>query len=453
MQPSPRPIRRLPLLLLIAGAALPWGAGGCGGGESDGGSDGAAASARDPEAAEAALTRGRTFVRQRRLADAEAAFLEAVLHDPENPNGHYLLGKNRFERNRPAPGAPVDPVVLDQARQSIERALELDASQPRYHHYLGLVRAAAGDYAAATGAFRETLRLRPDHLEARVSLGTALAYEGQLLPARDELLTAIGQDPSNVVPHHELGGVYLRLEDWEAARGAFEAALGIERESRASWQGLITALTELGDEAALAQARGELERLEARRDREAGIARLDGDRAAAEPELAATFDRALTLLRAGQRPAAIAGFQDVLATWPDTVPAHVNLGLLYLVDARPEDAIAELEKAVAVAPDDALAWYQLGRVRAAMRNDEPAKEALLRSLGLDPDNDGVRLELARVHARNAEPELAAARLEEILARNPTNALARDFLDSLGARPGGGAPGAGIPGAGASGAGN
>jgi tetratricopeptide (TPR) repeat protein len=53
------------------------------------------------------------------------------------------------------------PALLDEARRSVDRALELDPDDPRTRFYLGLVELFTGDRPAATEAFESALAADP----------------------------------------------------------------------------------------------------------------------------------------------------------------------------------------------------------------------------------------------------------------------------------------------------
>ena len=73
--------------------------------------------------------------------------------DPENIEAYaergLLLASLSVGLNRPA--------LLEEARRSVDRALELDPGQPRSRFYLGLVELFSGDRAAAQSAFEQAL--------------------------------------------------------------------------------------------------------------------------------------------------------------------------------------------------------------------------------------------------------------------------------------------------------
>ncbi len=87
---------------------------------------------------------------------------------------------------------------------------------------------ARGEMAAAASALREALRLRPDLIQARSSLGLALYGMGDLDAAVDELRATVRGEPDAVSARLVLATALVARQDWAAARTELERVLRAE---------------------------------------------------------------------------------------------------------------------------------------------------------------------------------------------------------------------------------
>jgi TPR repeat protein len=97
----------------------------------------------------------------------------------------------------------------------------------RARELLALGRAAMGrgDAAGAATAFREGLRLQPDLIEARESLGLALYEMGDLDGAVEELRALLRGHPDAVRARYVLASALMAKQDWSSARAELEDVL------------------------------------------------------------------------------------------------------------------------------------------------------------------------------------------------------------------------------------
>jgi choline-sulfatase len=127
----------------------------------------------------------------------------------------------------------------EQARQALEKVLQLDPKSPTALRQLGELELHAGDYARAA-----------EHLKPVREAGdsTAAFYEGQarekigdFAGARDALEASLKLTPGQFSARLLLGQVYLDLKDPKNAEDQFEAALLLQPESAEAQQGLTRA--------------------------------------------------------------------------------------------------------------------------------------------------------------------------------------------------------------------
>ena len=90
---------------------------------------------------------------------------------------------------------------------------------------LGRTAMASGDPAAATGSFREALRLQPNLVAARENLGLALYEMGDLDGTVEELRALLRGHPDAVRARLVLATALMAKQDWAAARPELEEVL------------------------------------------------------------------------------------------------------------------------------------------------------------------------------------------------------------------------------------
>ena len=104
---------------------------------------------------------------------------------------------------------------------------EVSAPQPRarVYHEAGQLLIARGEMAEGATWLREALRLHPDLVPARASLGLALYGMGDLEAAGEELIAVRRARPDLISPRLTLAAVLVAKQDWPAARAELEALL------------------------------------------------------------------------------------------------------------------------------------------------------------------------------------------------------------------------------------
>jgi tetratricopeptide (TPR) repeat protein len=80
------------------------------------------------------------------------------------------------------------------------------------------------EYSLAEALYRTLLEESPDDLDIRAKLGRCLAEQGYNEEAKEHLTQVLGRSPDHARALRDLGGVYLNLGDFGAARRYFQAA-------------------------------------------------------------------------------------------------------------------------------------------------------------------------------------------------------------------------------------
>jgi tetratricopeptide (TPR) repeat protein len=284
----------------------------------------------------------------------------------------------------------------------------------RAHHNLGVLFMAAGDKAAAITHYEEAVRLKPDYVLARDSLGKALYGEDRVAEAIAQYEQALRLNPDFVPAHFDLALALLK------SPGRLDEAITQYGEVLRRQPDYFEARENLGK---ALYARGRV--AEAMVQFEAAL-RLRPD----SPGLHYMLALALS---ASQRPAeAVAQFEAALRLNPALADAHYSLAVVLAGNSgRQADVIAHYEAAVRLKPDYIEARNNLGNVlREAGRLPEAISQ-FEAALQLRPDlaqlHCNLALALLRMSGRTRE---AAAHLETALQLQPDNAMARQLLAGI-----------------------
>jgi tetratricopeptide (TPR) repeat protein len=141
--------------------------------------------------------------------------------------------------------------------------------------------------------------------------------------------------------------------------------------------------------------------------RRAALARFEDLLAMAPHDRHALASRAHVLAELGDSAAAIAAQRAVVDAHADDAAAWFNLGFMLEEAGQLEQAETALRHAVALQPTLDRAWYGLGLVLIRLGRLEEALPPLRKNTELQPMSPYGWYQLARVHAERERPEEAA----------------------------------------------
>jgi uncharacterized protein HemY len=133
------------------------------------------------------------------------------------------------------------------ARQFLEKALQLDPTSPTTLRQLGELELAAGDFSKAAIHLKRAREVRSDDSTAAFELGEAMEKSGDWSGARDALESSLKLAPSQMSARLLLGRVYLQLKDAKNAADQFEAALLVDSNNSVGRLGLAEAQIQQSD--------------------------------------------------------------------------------------------------------------------------------------------------------------------------------------------------------------
>jgi Tfp pilus assembly protein PilF len=187
----------------------------------------------------------------RRYGEATEMFASYVTRRPQNPWGHYMLGlsawkagqlpraRESFER-----AIELDPshvksllnltrVLLDmneprEASQRVLAALQLDSTSAETYRLVGRVRSALGESEEAIESYRAALAIDAHDVWAMNNMGLVLIELGRFEEALRPLARAVQVDSTVAVFHNNFGMALERTGHFVAATESYRAAVSID---------------------------------------------------------------------------------------------------------------------------------------------------------------------------------------------------------------------------------
>ena len=144
---------------------------------------------------------------------AEALFAEIVRDHPESADAHAGLGLARFAQSRLGP-----------ARQSLERAVELDPDSASALYWLAVVCDLQGEHARARELDERALTLSPRDARIVNNLGVSYLTSREFEKAEEAFRAAILLDPVDPALRNNLGLALGRQARYDEAMAEFRRA-------------------------------------------------------------------------------------------------------------------------------------------------------------------------------------------------------------------------------------
>jgi Flp pilus assembly protein TadD len=132
--------------------------------------------------------------------------------EPKSPVGWYLLGAALLRQER-----------YPEAQRALQRSLTLKADVDT-EYLLGVSLEKTGNRNVAIETFQKIVKARPDHAAAHAALGAAYRENSNYTDARTELERALQLDANDLRANYQLGLVYAKLGEKEAAQKMFDRA-------------------------------------------------------------------------------------------------------------------------------------------------------------------------------------------------------------------------------------
>ena len=370
------------------------------------------------------------YMQQRQFDKAAAAAASMAQREPKNAVARVLQGRISLVIGKRA-----------EARQYFDDALRIQPdAMPAV---LNLVQMDLDDHqpAAATARLQKVLDADKLNLEATVAMASLELRAGQVAPARQRLLAAVGANPNSFPATKSLVTLYLKTNEPGKAlvlAQQFQAAAGtsIERlelladaqlgagqiaEALASWQRIATMGPENPSIALrIAALQGRLKNFtEARHAAETAL-KMEPGNVSAQVMLAGLatqqgqFDEALAMARR-------------LQTQKSEDPVGYTLeGDVYSAKKAPAPAIKAYEKALTHGAGSDIV-RRLYAVEVAAGNQAEADRRIGEWLAAHPADIATRLLVGQEAMRSGQNAAAIAQFEAVSVAAPDNAMALNNL--------------------------
>ena len=137
---------------------------------------------------------------------------EYVTLQPRDPSGWYLLGAALLRQEQ-----------TSQANAALQKSLLLKADTDT-NYLFAVTLDKSGNRQAAIKIFQEIARTHPNHAAAHAALGSIYREAGRYAEARGELERAVALDANDLRANYQLGLVYAKLGEKDAAQKMFDRA-------------------------------------------------------------------------------------------------------------------------------------------------------------------------------------------------------------------------------------
>lgn len=316
-----------------------------------------------------------------RWSDALASYARAAQIQPSLVQAHYNQARLLRMLGQPAqadecltrafngsPGAPAltaqmlqlrallyeDAGRLDEAVQTLDRALEVAPTRAALHHNRGVLLQRLARPAEALAAHDRALALGLEAADAHYNRGNSLQSLGRLADALASYRVALALDPQHDLALYDCARLRWRLGDADFTAELDAAAAAAP---------------------ASALAHGIKGRLLLRAQRDADAAAAYAQAASLATSTAGYFDGlGQALSRLGRHDEALAAHQRAVALAPDQAATHISHASSLLRAGQTVLAALVAETAVRLDPLDQQAWAFLG---LAWRANGDAREAWL----------------------------------------------------------------------------
>jgi tetratricopeptide (TPR) repeat protein len=284
------------------------------------------------------LAKAAGFHQQDQLGQAIEHYQLAAKADPANTSLLRLLA-----------GALRENSQADQARGTLERAIELQPGDAETHHDLGLLLSGLGQAEQALGPYHRAMELQPDCADFSFNCGNAHYALGQTADAKSAFQRATKLDPALAAAHFNLGQVAQDEGDFLTAAQAYKRAVDLDGNYTDAMVNLGLTLRDL-EETALAE--------------ECFWHILQGQ----PGQPMAGVNLAKLQLERDDPAAAEATCRSVLDHHPEHPETLLNLGVALQAQNRVSEAIAAFEEFTAAEPQNPDGPFNLSIAELAAGN-------------------------------------------------------------------------------------
>lgn len=386
----------------------------------------------DPRYHPAQLMMGRVLMDGGKVTRAQGYLKRAISLRPSDPEAYLVLAQLQLDRQ-----------ALAEAVETMEALGQAVPGEAIGYRRLGLVLAERGENARALTLLTKAVDRDPGDFESWVTLAQLYVSSDRLTEAEEAYSRALERDPDNSEVLLAAGRLALKNGSVVRARACFDRLLGISDDPQLVVQVAFTYLAAKETEAA-AEA---LELAKGARQEEPRVAfyaglvherlRRFGSAATAFGEVPshselfheARLHQALALSAVGQHPRA----QELLWAGLKERPDYLALYPAYARALERGGKGAEAEQFLSGALQkrgDAELFEALSRHLVRQGRHPEAVAVLRRGLEKFPREEGLLFTLGATYERQGDLDRGLAAMREVLAVNPENPMALNYLGYL-----------------------
>ena len=321
-------------------------------------------------------------------------YLQGVVADAaDSAEAHYYLAMAFWQNGD-----------LGQAQRALLDTLKASPDWPAALQGLGRLSLEQGNAGDAKIYAEELIQRFPADPTDRLIVAEALAREGQLRPAEDQLLIAQQFAPKDPTVHVNLGQIYAIEKKWPEAQSEFETVLQLDPHNTSVVGQLVDVLVA--------------------RNQTAAAATLIQQYVTANPNDAnghVVFGALYS--RSQNNAAAHAEFERAIQLDPQNVQAYLRVGKLYESEGRLDLALARYQEALALQPRMAPLATMVGSLYLDKGDIVAARKYFAQALAADPNFALANADMAWVDAqegRDLDAALGMAQKAKSLMPNLTS---------------------------------
>lgn len=400
----------------------------------------------NPSETETYLVLGRLYRLNNQPEKAEDAFQQVLGSEPDSKNASAQLAQLYFDQGD-----------YEHAIELLKKIDEEEMDAPLLG-MLAFAYAQTAEFEKSVAVYEKALSQDADNQEIRRAYAEALMGGGRLAAARTELEKILKADPED-------GSAHLRLAQLDRQEGRFEEArknldraeslmpgslevpyqkvlladtLGNHEEAIEALEGLLKKTEresgqyttgEASNRAVFLERLGQVYRARQKYDQALGVFKqvLElGDQQAPRGE--ALIIETLRLSRQAEKAAEAA--DAAVEKYPKDRSLRILRATLWGERGRVDEAVRQLEELLNKTPADREIYLALAQISSQARRYPEAETAARQALALSSDagdQEYVFFMLGSIHERQKKYDLAEEEFRKVLAANPLNAAAANYL--------------------------
>ena len=389
---------------------------------------------------------GRLYKMNNQGQKAEEAFKKVLNVDPDSKSGLSSLAQLYFEQGdyqgalellKRIPEAEMEPPLLgmlgyaysqthdyDSAVSTYQKALAQDPDNQELRRAYADALMGMGNTAAARAEFEKVLKAEPDDALTYLRLGELDRQEGRFDQARKELERAKTLQADNMeIPYQQ-----ALLED----------AVGNQDKAIELLQALVKGSERAGDQYTPAEANNHaifLERLglayRAQRKYEPALQAFKQIVALGQTQAARGEQLIVDTMRMNhQLPKALGEVDSALQKFPDERELHILRAYVVGEMGQVDEAVKQLQALMKNTPADRELYLSVAQVYSQAKQFAEAEQAVNKALGYGSkpeEQEYSRFMLGSIYERQKKYDLAEEQFKKVLAADPLNASAANYL--------------------------